>query len=227
MALHPTPYLWTVYPTNLAGNFKITLQGSILEGEKPAWKFWGSAYDFIYALKKEIPEVVHLLIPANRKILPDQIAKLLFEEGDKIGVKTIENNYLDRNSYEFEREEEPPSKVPDQEGGYGAEDLKNDAIDPSTHSKLTDGGHQTFQVSLGSRVDRIIKIALHVIKTPKDENPDNDIDKTWSVVPDEPSKDDEKEGVKYFRTRDEGAAWVNKKEEDKDSIYVDLAVGCP
>jgi hypothetical protein len=217
-----TPYLWTVYPTHLAGTFKVTLQGLTLNNEKAIWKFWGDAKDFIHKLQKQFPEIKELIIPRDEDILPNDIGRILFKEGNKIGVKIIEYLYLDTVRGVVEKDV-LPSKVLDTEG-YGSENLKNDALDPSTHSKLTDPGNQTFQVALGSREERLIKIAMHIIKTPIDENPDNNINKAWSVVPDKPSDDDEKEGIEYFRTRDEAAAWLNKKEESKTGSIINAHI---
>jgi hypothetical protein len=206
--IDPTPYLWSVYPTELAGRFKVILQGSILKNEEPVWKFWGSAYDFIYALKHEVPMITHLVIPVLSK---DKAASDLFKESQKIGIKITEDELLGYEPKKIVKTEK--SKVVDPEG-YGAENLKEDALDPSTYSKLTDPGHQGFQVALGSRVGRIMKIALHIIRTPQDENIDNDPNKVWSVVPDQPSQKDEQEGIEYFRTRDQAAAWLNNHEEE-------------
>jgi hypothetical protein len=205
-----TPYLWSVYPTELAGRFKTIIQGSILKNEYPIWKFWGSAYDFIYALKHEVPMITHLVIPVLSK---DKAASDLFKECQKIGIKITEDELLGFEPKKVVKKTK--SKIVDPEG-YGAENLKEDAMDPSTYSKLTDPGHQGFQVSLGSRMARIMKIALHIIKTPQDENVEDDPNKSWSVVPDQPSQSDEKEGIEYFRTRDQAAAWLNEQEEESN-----------
>jgi len=58
---------------------------------------------------------------------------------------------------------------------------------------------------------------LHVLKTPLDENTEEDPNKDWSVVPDQPSGD-EKEGIEYFKTRDEAAAWLKTQEEESNII---------
>jgi len=137
-----TPYLWSVYNTELPGRFKATVQGSILNNETPIWKFWGSAHDFLYALKHEVPMITNLFIPGNNKVIQGVAAQTIFDEGQKIGIRICEYECLDQPKETVE-DRGSNSKVVDTEG-YGAENLKEDAMDPSTYSKLTDPGHQGF-----------------------------------------------------------------------------------
>jgi len=155
-----------------------------------------------------MPMISHLVIPGDCRIVTERTAVDIFHEAQKTGIRVEEDELLQEEPKEMI--ESLPGKIKDPDG-YGAENLKEDAMDPSTYSKLTDSAHQGFQVALGSRFARIIKIALHIIKTPQDENPDEDPNKNWSVVPDKPSSSDEKEGIEYFKTRDEAAAFLNKK----------------
>jgi len=212
-----TFYLWTLYPESLAGQYKIILQGSYLN-QKPTWKFWGSAYDFAHKVKNEVPNVTDLTISDSKKLTPDKVRDLLAKELNKIGVNLIESRELQQD-VEFVEVEKPSSEKKHNPDQFGLIELADADKNPSTDSKMRDPYHKHFDIFVGSRANRIMKIALHVIETPEDEKEGPDTE--WSVVPDEPSSDDKQEAIAKFKTRDEAVAWMHQKEGEKLPDYLE------
>ena len=102
--------------------------------------------------------------------------------------------------------------------GFGVIELADAVKNPSTNSQMRDPYHKHNDIYIGSRVDRILMIALHVIETPEDEleGPDTE----WSVVPDKPSSLEEQEALAKFPTRDDAVAWMKEQEGEKKPDYL-------
>ena len=91
---------------------------------------------------------------------------------------------------------------------------------------MQDPYHNSRGQKLSSRVNRILRIAWHVIQTPADE-----VDGTedrWSIVPDKPSEENEKEAIEKFKSRDDAVVVLNElkgkpvddeDEEDKQNPH--------
>jgi hypothetical protein len=206
-------YSFWVYPLKIGGrsidgHFIIYFdQTQILD--KPSFRFTGNTYDFLRALKHSIPELGVLNVNINKNKVPASVLRILSQECGKFGINLISDKGLDFSLKPIKEEVEKENLT--------VSDLGKAVEDMSMRSKMQDPYHRGK--GLSAKIQKIMKIALHIIKTPIDEMKAED-DK-WSIVPDKPSEDGELESIKKFKTRDQAANWLKKHEKEKEVLSED------
>lgn len=203
-------HIFVVYPETVEDKEIDGCYFVVIDDLKPKGKikfdFWGTADDFIFALLHEIPSINQVTINTCGNMFPPSIIKIFQTEFSKHAVAVFS---VEEISYTLESvdKKEPIDEI-------GVQDLAKAVEDPTLRSMMQDPFHKTRGQKLSSKMERILKIAYHVIQTPADER-ESDEDR-WSIVPDKPSKKNEKESIEKFPTRDK--AVLRLKEMDEEPV---------
>jgi len=203
-----TKHIFVVYPEkvedkDIDGHFFV-----VIDDLKPRgaikFDFWGTAEDFIFALLHEIPSINQVIINTCDNQFPVSIIKIFQNELCKHSISLFSAGAI---SYSLEgvEKKEDVDKI-------GVQDLAKAVEDPTMRSMMQDPYHKTRGQKLSSNMERVLKIAYHVIQTPADEVESED--DHWSIVPDKPSEENEKESIEKFSTRDKAALRLKKMETE-------------
>jgi len=193
-------HIFIVYPEMvdnraIDGHFFVVMDDLGLKA-RPAFDFWGSAYDFIDALVHAIPELDSVVLNLCKNKIPSTIIKVIQHELWKKGIDVFSGSPINNHLGKIEPEMPPKDEIT-------VESLAKAIEDPSMRSKMQDPYHKLR----GLKLSRVLRIAWHIIQTPADEveGPED----RWSLVPDKPSEANEKEAIEKFKSRDEAAARLN------------------
>jgi len=205
-----TKHIFIVYPEKIGdreidGHYFVIIDDLKSRGE-PKFDFWGTADDFIFALLHDIPSITQVIINTCDNQFPVSIIKIFQNELCKHAVDLFSAGAISFTLKSVDKKE-PVEKI-------GVQDLAKAVEDPTMRSMMQDPFHKTRGQKLSMKMGRILKIAYHVIKTPIDEI-ESDEDR-WSIVPDKPSEENEKESIEKFPTRDKAA--LRLKEMDAERI---------
>jgi len=201
-----TPHLFKLYEeshgfnTSRPGFVIMTMDGARVNN-KPLYEFFGKAIDFVHGSIEAIPELSHVYI-CIKDMVPDSIYSILAHEFPKIGVKLCDDTkFSGRNN----------------DGKYSqkiTEDTREHEVSPSQRSKMQDGYHKLRGFPVASKRGRILRIALHVARTPEDEKSTSE--EEWAIFPDEPTQVGEPDTISKFSTRDEAVREMHRMEGNKD-----------
>lgn len=221
-----TKHIFVVYPETIQdreidGRFFLVVDELGLE-EKEHFDFWGTTYDFVAKLVQEIPELDKIILNVCDNKVPGSIVKVIEHELWKRGIDTFSADTVSYNN-KPKREPEGP-----EEGNITVNDLGDAIQDPGMRSMMQDPYHNSRGQKLSSRVNRILRIAWHVIQTPADEV-DGPEDR-WSIVPDKPSEENEKEAIEKFKSRDDAVVVLNElkgkpvDDEDEEDKSINASI---
>jgi len=204
-----TKHIFIVYPEKIEtkeidGHFFVVIDDLKPKG-KIKFDFWGTADDFIFALLHEIPSITQVIINTCGNQFPVGVIQVFQNELCKHAVVLFSQGAINYTLEKVEKKE-PVDKL-------GVQDLAKAVEDPTMRSMLQDPFHKTRGQKLSMKMARILKIAYHVIQTPEDEV--ESADDHWSIVPDKPSEENEKESIEKFSTRDKAALRLKEMDAEK------------
>jgi len=200
-------HIFLVFPEkvenrNIDGHYFVILDDLGIK-EEPIFDFWGSTIDFVYALIHEIPSVSQVIINNCDNRFPMGVMKVLQNELCKHAIELFSASEIEYSSQNVDEKEVTKN--------ISVQDLAKAVEDPTMRSMLQDPFHKTRGQKLSSKNERLLKIAYHIIRTPVDEIESDD--DRWSIVPDKPSEENEKEAIEKFPTRDKAALRLKEIEE--------------
>jgi hypothetical protein len=205
-------YLFLVYPQKIKerdidGYYCIYINE--IQPQKPAFKYYGTTYDFVEQFKHAIPMLENVVV----NNLPMDIIQILAKEFPKYGIDLYTDEPIE------EREEKEPNKPID--------------VDLDVLSKMKDPYHKGRGLKLSKigRIARILKIAEAISQDTFYVRPaTTDEEGSWVVAPKKPSNPDEPDAIKSFKTRDEAAKWLKEQDaknevvnsEDEEALNANL-----
>ena len=199
-----TPHLFSLYEetpgfnTSRPGYVKLLMDGERIPN-KSIFEYFGPAIKFVPKAIHAIPELSHVFI-CQKDMVSGGVYRVLAHEFPKIGVSLIDNSKFNPNG---------DAKLSEQI----VEDSREYGVSPAQRSKMQDGYHKLRGFPVASRRGRILRIALHVARTPEDEK--NSPEEEWAIFPDEPTKYGEPDTIAKFPTRDKAVAEMHKMEGNK------------
>jgi len=198
-----TPHLFILYPdtagfnTSRPGYVRLMMDGERLRCDS-LFEYFGKAIDFVNKAIHAIPELSHVFI-CQKDMVTEGIYRILAHEFPKIGISVIDDTKFGLGDGKLSE------KI--------TEETKNFEPSMSQRSKMQDGYHKLRGFPVASRRGRILRIALHVARTPEDEK--NGPEEEWAIFPDEPTKIGEPDTIAKFPSRDKAVTEMHQMEGKK------------